>query len=244
MAQWAKVDTKPLLRVAGSSLFLHPLRALVTSNLFGAVRVLAQNSTRLAAELGAQEADGIDICFQDCGNGIAESIAALVRDTDDGPFLVTTADHALLTPEIVSEFVAKASGADLAVGFVERQILLAAYPRSHRTWLRFRGGAYSGANLFWIGSKRALPLIELWRDVEKDRKRGWKVIGAFGPLALAGTVTRILSLEGAFAHVSRRFKADVRPIPLSQAEACIDVDTVEDLRLVEQILANRLGRDE
>lgn len=212
--------------------------ALLSSGLFGEIRILSQNSARLASELGPLLPEGAPIAFHDSVDGIAETIAQLVAQAE-GPLLVTTADHVLLTPQILRTFVTAARAADLAAALVERRTLQAAYPASRRTWLRFRGGAYSGANLFWIGSPGALPLIELWRGVERDRKRGWKVIWAFGPLALAGAALGLLSLKRAFAHVGRRFGIDARPIVLDEAEACIDVDSVADLRLAERILFER-----
>lgn len=214
------------------------LDTLVACRLFGGIQILSQNSARIASELGPLLPRDEAVCFNDSADSIAETIAALVAEAD-GPLLITTADHVLLTPDMLRTFVAAARGADLAAGLVERRTLQAAYPGSERTWLRFRGGAYSGANLFWIGSPRAMPLIELWRSVERDRKRGWRVIGAFGPLALAGAALGLLSLERAFSHIGRRFDIDVRPVVLDAAEACIDVDTVADLRLAEQILFNR-----
>ena len=95
---------------------------------------------------------------------------------------------------------AEASGADVAVGLVEQRTLLAAYPGNRRTWLRFRGGAYSGANLFWIASARALPALRLWRTIEQQRKRGRAIIAAFGPWMLAGVALRLLTLRGALAR--------------------------------------------
>lgn len=238
LAQWAEATAKSLVRVAGQPMAVRVIDTLVDSGLFGAIRVLSQDSASLAAHLAPFLPAGAPITFHDSADGIAETLAALVAAAD-GPLLVTTSDHVLLTPDMLRVFLSAAAGADLATGLVERRVLLDAYPQARRTWLTFRGGAYSGANLFWIGSARALPLIELWRTVERDRKRGWKVIGAFGPLALIGALLGMLSLERAFARVGRRFGIDVRPVVLATAEACIDVDTVADLRLAEQILFQR-----
>ena len=58
------------------------------------------------------------------------------------PVLVTTADHPLLTAEMLEEFLDKAGG-DLAVAMVERKTMLAQFPDAKRTWLRFSDGAWS-----------------------------------------------------------------------------------------------------
>lgn len=176
--------------------------------------------------------------FEPSGATIATTLRPLIARAQ-GPLLVTTADHALLDAAMLDSFLGGARGHDLAVGLVERRTLLAAYPESRRTWLKFRGGAYSGANLFWIGGTRVLPVLDVWARVEQQRKRGRALIGAFGPMVLAGVALRLLTLEGALARVGRRFGLSIAPIVLPQAEACIDVDSVADHALVEAILAAR-----
>ena len=81
---------------------------------------------------------------------------------------------------------ARAQGADVAIGVVERRNLMRRLPRPKRTWLRFRGGAYTGANLFALRSPQVAPAIELWRSVEQDRKKAWRVMSMLGPLVLLG----------------------------------------------------------
>jgi GTP:adenosylcobinamide-phosphate guanylyltransferase len=178
------------------------------------------------------------IAVEPSGPSIASTLHPLVAGMD-GPMLVTTADHALLTPQMLDSFIAGARGSDLAAGLVEQRVFTPAYPDNRRTWLKFRGGAYSGANLFWIGSRAALPLIERWAVVEQQRKRGRALIGAFGPLLLAGVALRLVTLDGALARLGRRYGVTLRAVRLPQPEACIDVDKPADLTLAEAILARR-----
>src|SRR5690606_39537405 len=58
---------------------------------------------------------------------------------------------------------------------VEKETLLQRYPASQRTWLKLRGGQYSGANLFYFGSPKARQILQYWAAVEQDRKKGWKI---------------------------------------------------------------------
>src|SRR3546814_18775338 len=80
---------------------------------------------------------------------------------------------------------------DVAVAMVERAVLLARYPESQRTWLKFRGGWWSGANLFRLRGRRVLPLLEVWGRIERDRKKGLKIVAAFGPALLLAVVLRL-----------------------------------------------------
>jgi len=176
--------------------------------------------------------------FEEAGGSIAETLSSAL-ERHDGPFLLTTADNPLLDAATIDAFLAGAEGADLAAGLVERRVLLSAYPGSRRTWLRFRGGAYSGANLFWLAGPQVLPVLDVWRRVEQQRKRSRAVLGAFGPLLLAAIALRLLSVEQAAARVGRRFGIVARAVVLPYAEACIDVDKPADHALVEKILRRR-----
>ena len=154
------------------------------------------------------------------------------------PLLVTTADHALLDVETVDEFLAYAEG-DIALGVVERETLMKRFPVAKRTWVRFRGGAYTGANLFALKTPKAAAAIELWRSVENERKKGWRVVSLLGPFVLIGTLLRLLSIDGALRRVGRKLGLDIRAVPLSNPIAGVDVDKPTDHFLAEQILAGR-----
>jgi hypothetical protein len=78
--------------------------------------------------------------FRVSAGSISRSVADVAGSADaPWPVLVTTADHPLLTPDMVAAFVAGAGGADVAVALVERRTLLARYPGNRRTWLRVSG---------------------------------------------------------------------------------------------------------
>ena len=155
------------------------------------------------------------------------------------PLLVTTADHALLDPATVDEFTTAAGSAELAVGVVERGTLMRRFPNAERTWLKFRGGAYTGANLFVLKSPAVRPAIELWRAVEQDRKKVWRVTSLLGPLVLAAVALRLVSLDQVLARLGRKLGLTVKAVKLSNPLAGVDVDKPADHTLVEAILARK-----
>jgi hypothetical protein len=171
---------------------------------------------------------------------IAETMLGLNEDEDtEWPLLVTTADHALLDAGMVDEFAREAAGADIAIGLVERKNLLGRLPQTKRTWLKFRGGAYTGANLFALKSPAVRPAIELWRSVEQDRKKAWRVMSVLGPAVLLCVALRWVSLDEVLAQLSGRLGLDVRAVRLSNPLAGVDVDKSEDHALVDAILAGK-----
>ena len=234
MARAAGVPSKALLSVGGRAMVSRPVQALLASGVIAEVRVLAQRPQLLAAVLPDE------VRLESSRRTIAETLDAICRDPEiRWPILVTTADHALLDAEMIREFVIASRGADVAVGFVERASLLARFPDAQRTWLKFRGGAYSGANLFALTSPRAAAAIHRWRAVEEDRKKGWRVVAQFGLLLMVGAVLRLRTIHQSAQALGSKLGLRLRVVELSNPLAAVDVDKPADLMLVEAILAGQ-----
>jgi hypothetical protein len=75
--------------------------------------------------------------------------------------------------------------------------------------------------------------------LERYRKRPLRLILEVGPLALLGILVGLIDLEGACRILSKRVGAGIKAVVLPIAEAAIDVDKIEDRRLVEEILRQR-----
>jgi GTP:adenosylcobinamide-phosphate guanylyltransferase len=230
------VTTKALIPVAGEPMVRRPVRALLASELIGEISVLAQTPNDIAAALPADKRLGARAST----DTIAATILAMCRNPDtQWPLLVTTADHALLDTAMVDEFVRAAEGSDIAIGVVERDLLLRRLPQTRRTWLKFRGGAYTGANLFALSSPKVARAVEIWRSVEQDRKKAWRIISLLGPVTLAMTALRLLSLDNVLASLSDRLGLSIKAVRLSNPLAGVDVDKPDDHALAQAILAGK-----
>jgi len=229
-------DMKALISVAGEPMVRRPVRALLASGSVERVIVLSQAPDRMAAVIPGDQR----VSFARSSGTIAETMLDICRNPEtQWPLLVTTADHALLDPGMIDEFAGAALGADVAIGVVERTNLLARLPATERTWLRFRGGAFTGANLFALKSAAARPAIELWRSVEQDRKKAWRVIALLGPGMLVAAALRLVSIDQVLARLGRRLGLKVKAVRLSNPLAGVDVDKPADHTLVEAILAGK-----
>jgi molybdopterin-guanine dinucleotide biosynthesis protein A len=157
--------------------------------------------------------------------------------------LVTAADHALLTHAMLEEFLsgAEASGADLSLAMVPETILRAAFPGSQRTYLPMRGERYSGANLFLFRTEASRRAAQFWTRAEAFRKRPWRLVSFFGLGSLVLFGLRRLDLAAAMQRVSGVIGARVHAVELSIAEAAIDVDSIPDWKLANEIVAAREG---
>jgi GTP:adenosylcobinamide-phosphate guanylyltransferase len=234
------VATKALLPIAGRPMLLYVVDALLAAPGVGNISILAQDSAVLAqAPALATLANNPRIAFVDSGTGISTSLAAAVS-RHAAPLLVTTADNVLLTPAMIADFLSGSSGSDVAVAMVARQNLRARYPQSRRTWLKFRGGWWSGANLFRFGGRQALPLLDFWSRIEQDRKKGLRIVAAFGPVLLVAALLRLVTIQQAVQRAARRFGlVDARVVEMQAPEACIDADKPADILLIEEILGTR-----
>ncbi len=160
---------------------------------------------------------------------------------EETPVLVTTADHALLNASMIDYFCTQARkcGCDVVAGVGRHEVVAQAYPQTRRTAIRLRDGSYCGCNLFAFLSPRARRAAEFWRQVENQRKKPLRVIRVMGLAAVLRYLTGQLSLADALERISRRLGFSAGAVTLPFPEAAIDVDSVADLRLVEDILSKR-----
>jgi GTP:adenosylcobinamide-phosphate guanylyltransferase len=229
-------DIKALIAVRGEPMVRRPVRTLMASEAVSKVIVLAQAPGRIADVIHSDPR--IDI-RQSLGT-IAETMFQLLDDPNlEWPLLVTTADHALLDVATVAEFAREAGGADVAIGVVEKRELLRRLPGTERTWLKFRAGAYTGANLFALKSPAVRPAIEWWRSVEQDRKKAWSIMSLLGPGVLVAVALRLVSLDEVLAQLGGRLGLKLKAVRLSNPLAGVDVDKPADHTLVEAILAGK-----
>ena len=229
-------ELKALIPILGEPMVVRPARALLESQAIGSLIIVSQASDQLAKVIP----DNGKIDYRQAKETIAETMLDICDDRSVAwPLLVTTADHALLDPPTIDEFLAGAAGHDIAIGVVERSTLMRRLPQTARTWLKFRGNAFTGANLFALKSPSVRPAIETWRSVEQDRKKAWRVISLLGPAVLLLAALRLISLDEVLRQLSARLALDIGAVRLSNPLAGVDVDKSADHRLVEAILQGK-----
>jgi GTP:adenosylcobinamide-phosphate guanylyltransferase len=226
---------KALLPVGGVPMILRVIGALQACPGLGQVVVSAASDDRVL--LQAESPPGV--LERASAATPSQSVAAALAEFG-APLLVTTADHALLTPGMIAHFLAAApADADAVAGLARSDTVLAAYPATRRTWLRFRDGAFSGCNLFLLRTPEAIRAVRFWRRVEQHRKHPLAMARLIGVAGLLGFFFRALTLPGALRLLERRAGARLAVVELPFAEAAIDVDNPEDLALVAAIVAGR-----
>jgi GTP:adenosylcobinamide-phosphate guanylyltransferase len=157
------------------------------------------------------------------------------------PVLVTTADHALLTAEIVDYFCAETRriGGDVVAGLTPYKGVVSAFPETKRTGMKFKDGVYSGCNLFAFLNPRAHRAAQFWRQIEQERKRPLKMMRILGWRTVVRYRLGRISLEESLERISRKLQIRARAVMLPFPQAAVDVDTADDWQFVQSLVKKR-----
>ncbi|PAX08376.1 GTP--adenosylcobinamide-phosphate guanylyltransferase [Sphingomonas lenta] len=239
VAAYAGVAHKALIELDGATLLARVVEALRGAGCEAAVSANAPEVVAQAERLG------LPVLPTEAGPSASVGRALVELGT---PLLVTTADHALLEPEWVRRFVVDVpANADVAVLLARRESIEAALPGTRRTYLRFADGNWSGCNLFLLRTPAAARAIDLWRLVEADRKRPWRIVRRFGLRMLMRYLLGRLTLAAAVARLGELAGVRAAVVESPFGLAAVDVDKPEDLEAVRELTRNPLplsrGRD-
>jgi len=234
LSDYAGVADKALIRIGDETMLAHVVDALRQA---GAARILVSASSEpvkaAAAELG------VDALPAASGPSLS---ARQAFDLAGAPLLVTTADHALLEPDWIRDFLADVpADADVAVLLARRETIERDAAGTKRTYLRFADGDWSGCNLFLLATPRAGAAIDLWAQVEKDRKRPWRIVRKLGLGTLFRFVAGRLSLAQALGKLGALCDLRAAVVSARSGLAAVDVDKPADLDFVRAHLASRLA---
>jgi len=241
----AGVACKAALPVAGRPMLLRVLDALAMSAPVTGT-IVCGSSSRLRGRLPEFEellAAG-KVCWLE--NETSPSLSAQVALRllpEERVALVTTADHALLTPTMIDQFCAGAiaTGCDVVAGVVRAELLAAAFPQSRRTVTHLRDVAFCGGNLFAFLTARGRRAAAFWRRVEQQRKHPLKIVRVLGFGSVLRYLLGQLTLSQALARLSTLIDARAGVVWMPTPEVAIDVDKFEDWMLAEEIIAGRQG---
>ncbi len=238
LAAQAGVSHKALIEVGGRTMIERVVQALDAVPAVARIVVAIERPELLAPLPGLRPpACRKPVTTTAAAAGPSATVAAALA-AEGTPLLVTTADHALLRPDWLCDFLdAAPADADAAVALARRGDVMAAAPGTRRTWLRFTEGEYSGCNLFLFRRPAAAGVVALWQRLESDRRRPLAMIRRLGfGYALRYRFGR-LRLDDAMARLGRLSAARVAVVEMTDGRAAIDVDKAEDLELVRRLAA-------
>ena len=238
MAKAFGIAHKCALPIAGKPMLAWVIEALAATEIAKPFQVSIDDENAAVAAGG-----GMDSFIQVLKPGASAPASAIAAILELGtyPVLITTGDHPLLTPAMIQHFVktAETSGVDVLAGLATKETISAKYPETKRTYFNLGGTRVSGCNLFAVMNARGLRMLEAWQELEKNRKKPWKLVAAFGLVPLIHFVAGTLTPDRAFGLMSKKLDIKVAPVFMPFAEAAIDVDKPMDHQLAEKILKSR-----
>jgi GTP:adenosylcobinamide-phosphate guanylyltransferase len=158
------------------------------------------------------------------------------------PFLLTTADHPLLSANVIDEFCQKSlqTGADVTVGLAPYALVQEQFPDMKKTVIKMKDGHYCGCNLFTFLTTNGVRAAEFWRNIERQRKRPLKLISMLGWGYVMRYRLGLLTLNDALQRLSELLGLRIQVVILPYGEAAVDVDSVSDHALVEARLQRQV----
>ena len=252
------VAASVMVPVAGEPALSRVIKAVEDSQQVGGGIICGPSADIVAASAELQSVlQNPDFQWLAQSSGPAASALSALEKLDHFPTLLTAGDHALLTAEIVDSFCSQVislgqgtgseqkpssnssgePGYDLVIGFVPYELVKATWPESRRTVLKFSNGQFCGSNLFAIVNQEGCKALDFWRQAEADRKHPWRIARRFGFMALVLYLLRRLSLEDTLRGLSEAAGCRIGHVKVGFARAAVDVDSIEDQQLAEQILS-------
>lgn len=234
---------KCLVTIDGIAMIERVVQTLMDSECFSRILISIENEQVLEKLPVAKrwlEEGAIEI-VPSAGN-LADSVVNIAATVDQPlPLVITTADNALHTPELVRYFVAEfvRSAGDAAVATTAESTVLAEYPGGEFGFFRFRDGGYSFCNLFGVHSAIALEAARIFQSGGQFRKHPWRIFKVFGVLSLILLKWRLISLDNFSRRITRKLGINVDIVRLPFAFGPIDVDNPKTFEFSERVLTER-----
>ena len=229
-------DCKAMIDIDGLPMVRRVLNALRAAQLVNSITLSGPEASETAKDdILSQWIDTGEVGWLEPSISPSTSAFSVMQTLpSDEPILVTTADHPLLTAEIVDAFGRQslADDVDVAIGLAPHALVTEAYPGIKKTVLRFSDGDFCGCNLFAFLTPEGRRAARFWRKIERQRKKPLVVISLLGWRAVIRYRLGLLSLEEALAKLGKRLGLRMRAVILPYPNAAIDVDSIADLVLV------------
>ncbi len=240
LAERAGVSHKCLVPICGEPLIEHVVRTLTRLPAITRIRIIIEPDANDAVghAIDAYRNSGVPIEFVASRPNIVDSVLAGAGE-DEGPFLVTTADNVLLTPEGFEQIRVALSHADGVIGVTTKQRVLAAHPEGQRNFYEFRDAGYANCNIYGLAGRHAFSGAEIFREGGQFQANPGRMIRAFGLFNIFAMRFRWVTLPKGFKRVSKRFGLDIRPVIFEDGALAIDVDNERTYDCCETIMKRR-----
>lgn len=170
-----------------------------------------------------------------------EHLADSVRDAArgwEGPLVVTTADHALLSADAIDAVAGALAHADAVIALSPRDRVEEAHRSAPRRYLSLRDGSYAACDIYGVAGPAAIRAAEIFRGNGRFDRSGARIRRAAGLLGLLLLRCRLLTLSAAMALASRHSGLRLAAVVLPDGRQAIDVDDDHSYAVVRDLLSD------
>lgn len=148
--------------------------------------------------------------------------------------LLCSSDIPLITPKIVHGFLAECGSqeAEIYYAIVEEKTMEARFPGSKRTFVPFKGGRYSGGDVFLL-DLTAQGNVELFRSLIGSRKNYLAQARMLGLGFIIRFLLRLMTVEEAAERARQRMNLNARVVVTRFAELGMDLDKTHQYDLIK-----------
>ena len=243
VAQMQNKSHKCLVTIDGEVMLVRVINALFDSGHIGTVYVSIEGEQplRTVPQLAKWLDEGRVRVAKSEGN-LADSVLAGVKQMDNPyPFLITTGDNALHTPELIRDFMEqfwKLDG-DVALGFTTEEVVAKEIPDSGLAYHRLKDGGHSSCNLYGMRREKALNGVRVFASGGQFGKRHIRILKAFGIMPFILYKLRAVGIHKMATSLGRGVGVSVDIIDLPYPYGPIDVDNPRSFALSERLLQAR-----
>jgi len=234
---------KCLVEIDGVVMLERVIDTLIDSGCFGKIYVSIEEESalRTVPRIAAWLDDG-RVGFAPSKCRLADSVIAAAEGLEDPfPFVITTGDNALHTPEFVREFVDAfaAQKDDLAVAFTRAEDVRREYPEVSLAYHDLKDGGVSACNLYGMRNERSLAAVRVFEGGGQFGKRHMRILKAFGLIPFILYKLKAVTSEALMRRIGRSLGVTIDTIFLTEAFGPIDVDNPQFFEISEKALAKR-----
>jgi GTP:adenosylcobinamide-phosphate guanylyltransferase len=240
LLEYTGFNTKSLIEINEKPMILYVLDTLLDNDFVDDIFIIGPFSIVEKCGRLKKLIESKKITFREQKASPTESILSIFKELkEDSKIIITTSDNVLIKKEWINYFCEHSlkSGKDILMAVNDARLVKETYPETKRTILAFKDISFSLCNLFAIMNKNGREAVFIWKKVESLRKKPLKIARCFMSIwGLILFLAKQLSSKKAFEIMSKKMNANVGVINLPFAEACIDVDKIDDYKLVKSIL--------
>ncbi|MEW5957746.1 MAG: NTP transferase domain-containing protein [Chloroflexota bacterium] len=234
------IEKKALIPLAGQPMIAWVVGALFGSGLIDHIVIVGLRPADLPL-------NGLPLYFVDAVGSLIDNImVALAKLKEINPaaqkVLLASSDIPLITPESIRGFVAECGSldADIYYAIVEEKTMEASFPDSRRTFVPFKGGRYSGGDVFLADILAPDKTdLDLFRALTGSRKNYWQQARLLGFGFIIRFLLRQLTVADAAKRAGKTLNLDARGIDTRYPELGMDLDKPRQYELIKAILEER-----